>query len=446
MMSNHVVLLRGEEKYTPRLSSDSSVNVIRFNGSENNIGSNVLNLMKQWSYLPSPTALDLLDTSIAAVMADKLVKRQTESWDGWTRDIRLHVAVRDVNLWQQSAGKALCDLLQFLSGDRWHLEFRAYAKNDVLPEGSNKLLAQGVILFSGGLDSFVGAIDEITSGHNVLLVSHHGRGAAGGAAKSQKAALSTLRTKYPHLQNLSYFVASPERQTPGKKNEEESSRSRALLFYALGTVTALAVGAKRMIVPENGHVSLNVPLTNSHLGSASTRSTHPNTIHLWNKLLEALNIQMDTVLPYHYMTKGEVLTHCKDVSLLKLGMAETVSCGNPNVAVRDSNLSETLRKPGIHCGYCWACLVRRAAIQAAFNTDSTPYAYSDPRLLTGDKVRSVYAARFALNREGTKPTMARVLSAGPLPMSTDNVKDFLAVYRRGQKEIRAFLEGYGLSN
>jgi hypothetical protein len=53
-------------------------------------------------------------------------------------------------------------------------------------------------------------------------------------------------------------------------------RSRSLLFFALGTAVAAALGeAVPLRVPENGLVSLNVPLTGTRLSSLSTRTTHP---------------------------------------------------------------------------------------------------------------------------------------------------------------------------
>ena len=41
-----------------------------------------------------------------------------------------------------------------------------------------------------------------------------------------------------------------------------------------------------IIVPENGYISLNIPLTYSRIGSSSTRTTHPYYFELLNQLLK----------------------------------------------------------------------------------------------------------------------------------------------------------------
>ncbi|MFC5849405.1 Qat anti-phage system QueC-like protein QatC [Deinococcus petrolearius] len=439
-MTTRVVALRANDEFEVR--SAAREEVIKFNlagGGENAVGSDIASVQSRWSVLPPPVALDLLDLCVSVYTTDKMIERATTGWDGWTRDVTLYVSVRDLDVWNGTAGGVLTDLVNYLTGDTWTLVFRPFSSTDSLPTGSATVTAEEVSLFSGGLDSYVGAIDALEQKKNILLVSHHGRGPAGAASISQTRTINILKDTFSGIERLSYYIASPQKHSP-----EDSSRSRALLFYGLAAATALGTGAGQMVIPENGHVSLNVPLTTSHLGSASTRSTHPYTIHLWQRLLHALGMKLNVVLPYHHMTKGEVLTQCSKPDLMRKGLTATVSCGNPNVAARDAKLPPELRKPGTHCGYCWACLVRRAAIQAALGDDPTLYAYSDPRELTGDKARTVKAARLAFRTEGEHPTMARVLSAGPLPLPAGEVEQFLGVYRRGQQEVRQFLKGYGL--
>ena len=56
---------------------------------------------------------------------------------------------------------------------------------------------------------------------------------------------------------------------------------------ALATCSSNSV---KLIVPENGLISLNIPLTHSRLGGSSTRTTHPYYMSLLQELICNLNI------------------------------------------------------------------------------------------------------------------------------------------------------------
>lgn len=57
---------------------------------------------------------------------------------------------------------------------------------------------------------------------------------------------------------------------------EDTTRSRSLMFFAHAIVLASGIGHHvDLYVPENGVISLNIPLTVMRLGSLSTRTTHP---------------------------------------------------------------------------------------------------------------------------------------------------------------------------
>src|ERR1041385_2725035 len=76
---------------------------------------------------PSEIGLDLLVLAAHVHAADTRISRQTESQDSWTREIRLVVPVSDVVRWMNASG-VLVRMLNFLTGDRWTLGFRARPK------------------------------------------------------------------------------------------------------------------------------------------------------------------------------------------------------------------------------------------------------------------------------------------------------------------------------
>jgi hypothetical protein len=106
----------------------------------------------------------------------------------------------------------------------------------------------------------------------VVLVSHYDFGQL---ASTQQRLAAGLQEHYGpdrlhHLGMRVQFAASPE----------ITLRSRSLLYLALGLTAAAAFGpAPPLIVPENGWISLNPPLTLSRLGPYSTRTTHPFPLH-----------------------------------------------------------------------------------------------------------------------------------------------------------------------
>ena len=125
---------------------------------------------------PSEAALDLAILASCVTAGDTRISRARDSQDSWTREIDLHLPVQDVALWTGVAS-LIENILKFLTGDRWRLFFRGrhrqYAR---LVTGARRLVRppfSGTCLFSGGLDSFVGAVDLLEAGQTPLFVSHY---------------------------------------------------------------------------------------------------------------------------------------------------------------------------------------------------------------------------------------------------------------------------------
>jgi hypothetical protein len=73
---------------------------------------------------PTELGLDLLILAALVNAADTRISRQSESQDTWTREIRLAVPVSDPVRWNAASG-ILQRMLNFLTGDKWTLGFRA---------------------------------------------------------------------------------------------------------------------------------------------------------------------------------------------------------------------------------------------------------------------------------------------------------------------------------
>lgn len=206
-----------------------------------------------------------------------------------------------------------------------------------------------MVLFSGGLDSLAGALDELLGPRKrIVLVSHY---SSTKLASRQRDLARALRQRAPDR-----VLHVPVKMTKRSGlTVEYSQRSRSFFFVALGAVVAKMLGTNRIRLYENGIVSLNLPIAENVVGARATRSTHPTVITGLNRLLAALlesSLAVDN--PYGGLTKTEVVKRIDERGCAEL-MALTVSCSRVYQIETD--------RP--HCGECTQCLGRRFAILGA---------------------------------------------------------------------------------
>ena len=157
--------------------------------------------------------------------------------------------------------------------------------------------------------------------------------------------------------------------------KEPTHRVRSFLFTALGAVTARLFGKDRVCFFENGIVSLNLPPVAQVVGARATRTTHPQALAGFSRVLTAVLRQpfaLDN--PFAWLTKTEVVeriaaNRCSDL------IRDTRSC----TRVHDmTNLHP-------HCGQCSQCLDRRFAILAAGQEQEDPEEAYRVDLFSGDR-------------------------------------------------------------
>ena len=384
-------------------------------------------LRRQGIY-PSTRVWDFLAIALSVAAADQGCLRNT-SPDGWTRDIQLEVAVTDPEFWEAQT-TAVNDALRFLTSDIWQLTF---VPGGVRPPRRirfthRRLRGDCVCLLSGGVDSLIGAIDATASGRCPVLVSQ----VAQGDAERQQQFAEMIGADLSHLQ-LSHAI-----KPPGKA--ERSQRARSLVFVAYGVLAASVLPKYRrgeevdLLIPENGFISLNAPLTPLRIGSLSTRTTHPFFIDQIQRILDAVGIRVRLINPYQFKTKGEMLIECADQTLLREMVFESTSC------------SRFSRFNYEHCGRCVPCLVRRAAFLHWGKEDETYYQFEDLSISDGqhsgfDDVRSVAIATLRVARSGVAAWAGDALNRMHLGDSTP----YADLAGRGIEELGAFLDEAGVS-
>jgi hypothetical protein len=402
--------------------------------------------LRRLGVYPSEIGLDVLILAAHVHAADTRISRESESQDGWTREIRLIVPVSDPDRWIAVA-PIFVRMLNFLTGDRWSIAFRARQRQfetvtTVRPARQIGPPFDDLALFSGGLDSLIGAIDAVEAGHTPLLISHAGEGATSDA---QTTIYKVMKTHYrgrpfERLRLWMKFPVGLVRDSDG----EDTTRSRSFLFFAVGVFAGTGLEAPFTLkVPENGLIAVNVPLDPLRLGALSTRTTHPFYIARWNDALHQLGLAGRVENPYWDKTKGEMVAACANGGLLRRLVSSSLSCASPTKG----------RWQGLgmqHCGYCLPCLIRRAALATGLRPDLDPTTYTindltarklDTRQAEGVQMRSF---QLAIERLRARPALAPILIHKPGPLFDESPARQAAlagVYRRGLEEVGVLLTG-----
>lgn len=413
---------------------------------KNRYGGGALRALSEIGIKPSETALDLLFLAIAVYIADIRISREVHAQDGWSREIDIYLPVADPDLWDSNVVDVLQKALRFLTGDIWQLKFRPR------PNRRERLINRigllqffkpdCVSLFSGGLDSFIGAVDLLENGKKPLLVGHY---FTGSDSQPQNRSFDCIERAYQirKFQRQQIFLGSNSEDIPSGGGEK-TQRARSFLFLSLGSLFADAIdGHTSLYVPENGLISLNVPLDPLRIGASSTRTTHPFFMTLFQNLLNSLNFKVKLESPYKFMTKGEMISACTNKKLIQEHGGDTMSCSSPNKYRWDLKLTD------IHCGHCVPCIIRRAAFKKAMKHDPTNYVLLENDLRNrpldscsaeGKDIRSFQTILKKMNRN---PDLASriILQPGPLPDAAEYLQDYAGVFRRGLSEVENFLIG-----
>ncbi len=395
---------------------------------KSDIGFNFWEKYIRFNSVYSHLAIDLLYISIFVYAMDRKALRHDQI-DNWSRVFDLDVPVSDIEFWNNNKN-LLQEMLNFLSGDNWLFSFR---KKEVFDEDDfyknkkyNELEARQydtICMLSGGLDSYIGAIDLLEEGNRkVLFVSHYGGGK--GTKEYQDLVFKNLQDEYG-LEDSDYI----QFYVTYRGGVEDTTRTRSFMFFshAIALASAFAIETQ-MYVPENGFISLNIPVSGARFGSSSTRTTHPYYMKKLRILIENMGLKISVTNPYQMRTKGEMVLKCKNKNLLKNSYVETMSCSHPDIG-RYSGESKTM-----HCGACVPCIIRRAALLKGFGEDKT-------------KVRDICLNIYEvaeLNRNAFMQKISKlnennsVFEIQKSGVIEESINEFADMYYRGMKEIKSF--------
>lgn len=326
---------------------------------------------------------DLIDLARALYIVDRFLPRHRDAERTDARDIHLILPVRVPERWNQpELNELLHRTLEFLTQDRWHLEFvarslpaKSHSNTQVLLLPADYAVDQLEFgLYSGGADSSMGTLLNGLRHQNktqVLIA------ATGSNLQKYQRASSNHMSKVLQSQGAQRLVdvtfettvkhaaVRQLRQIEANKRlrEESSQRTRGFLFTAIGAVVAASSGGTTLNVYENGVGAINLPYSRASVGADHTRSMHPRFLVLMSELLSALFDHPFRIHnPFWFTTKGQMATQVAQAGLDAV-LKTTVSCeqtiGRGIGPMPLSGRRET------HCGICTSCLLRQVSLRAA---------------------------------------------------------------------------------
>lgn len=396
------------------------------------IGGPIMKEVSRLGLVADETAFDFMTLALAVTAGDTFADR-AQAADGWARHIELHVPLSNPDPWY-TAVPLLEEALGFLSGDLWRIEIADGGQEPPEPKKKDVISTLDhdcVALFSGGLDSTIGALDLVAEGRRPVLVSH--------AYSGDKAVQASVHARLPG--RLSQFAPSAYPRASTGRARDVQMRTRSLNFLAFGALvgaTMVRYGITNapvdLHVPENGLIALNPPLTARRTGALSTRTTHHHYLELVQAILDTVGIPVRINNRYRHQTKGEMIAGCKNPSILRRVAFDTVSCGK-------------WKRSWTQCGKCVPCIIRRASFEAGGMRDRTPYGqYADlgATLASGKGHDDVLAMILAARSLQTANMAQWIAKTGPLPLDRSQRDPLIQVAIRGLAEVHSFLHNQGL--
>ncbi|HEY0414133.1 MAG TPA: hypothetical protein VGD66_13430 [Allosphingosinicella sp.] len=297
---------------------------------------------------PDPRALDLLEIARLVWEVERYTPKRVSSER--VRTVNVEMPLRAPDAWTEPAHQALVGMLRLLGNAEWRFEFTKRAGRTALDDLGGGKAGVGesdtVMLFSGGLDSTCGLGWLKKNGVEAVLASFYG-------AKTKQEAIAAQFRIGRHVQVGCTW-------DNGRRRFGGQFQYRSFMFLALGAVLARSLGAKTLLQFENGPLSIAIPPSPTY---RMTRHAHPKLHRLAETLFSILfGSPLEVANPFLSSTKRQMAELLRG----EIGRKEfdavvrrTETCWN---LTSRQVIGKIAKKPGIACGLCVPCVVRRTAV------------------------------------------------------------------------------------
>lgn len=413
------------------------------------IKTNIFNEFEKYGVTLPTIAEDLLTIALSVYALDKRFLR-SDSADAWTRDFHVVIPVCEIDKWLEVKSE-VDEMLCFLSGDRWNVEFVATDRRIVHSfQQTESCISRDfdcISLFSGGLDSFCGAINFLENNKKVLFVGNEEYP----KLKERQEYLIDILSRNYNRENFDIKTFTAQVQMyytiDGKKfqSTENTTRTRSLLFIAAAIAfsTVMTNSEIPVYIPENGFIGLNLPITPSRMGTCSTRTTHPKFLRMLNTVITSVGFSTKVENPFKYLSKSAVVRAVENTNAFNQGAMYTISCSHPIIGryVRGGTYPN-------NCGYCYPCLIRKSSLSHLNINETYTYdfnaSYFNMRLGKQDDIRSMLFAARQYKLYGRDYVLKRIISEGNL--EPDEVAQFTDLYVETMEDFIATILNQDLRN
>jgi 7-cyano-7-deazaguanine synthase in queuosine biosynthesis len=291
----------------------------------------------------SPTSADLLDFAAAIYQIERQLRRKSTSPP---ERFTLSMQLRNPKAWNDEAIAASQDILSLLGDAVWELDFKPGLRAPV-PEHQRdgRRKPKQVLMLSGGMDSTCGAATIKTE-----------------AAETQPVSFYTLQKGLQKniASDLGYDRLNQWRMKwEGEVGRGYSFYYRSFLFLSLGAAIAESWRVRTILQFENGVLATSVPPSAYWL---MTKHAHPLLHSHAGRLFSALfGGEWKISNPFLLLTKrGCVQEAIKAIGKTKAMqlLRKTETCWY----YRANRVKGGKKRPGVPCGVCIPCIVRRTAM------------------------------------------------------------------------------------
>lgn len=368
--------------------------------------------------------IDLVNVFLEVYVGDIFNKRIGNH----PRDIRIsaYISKKNLSLWEENK-EIIQKLAEFVTegdGDKWSISFETVeyefrGQQMILPNSA----VDNISLLSGGLDSFCGAFQNEKSNKQTVYCGY----------KTSNVDTSAIKNVSTFLQGRKANLGICTYSKVNQKKITFTQRTRSLLFFSLAVLSAVKENTTNVNVNENGIMTLNP----SFQSRGTTKTTHPKTIYLYQKILDNIGIDVHINHPFLFTTKGEMVNDLDDV--YKAHIKDTRSCSR---SMHDPRYDVSTKKS---CGTCVPCLLRKISM-AAYELEDLDNEYIVP--YKGDMNDEEY--RSALNYYKTfydaivsNHIFSEILIKRKFYQSDDYIERTYKVLKKFSQEFEIFWRKYG---
>jgi 7-cyano-7-deazaguanine synthase in queuosine biosynthesis len=308
----------------------------------------------------SNTAADLLNFAAAVYQIERQLSGRQRT--NPPERFELKMPLRSPDVWDRRVIQTASSLLNVLGNATWTLQFTKSKLRPIDVEGVADRTINQVMLLSGGLDSACGAASRTEKKH-LQPVSFYTR---------QKTLQQDIARGLGLLDPVQWRM-----DWKGEAGRGHSFLYRSFLFLSLAAVTVASWGGRSILQFENGILATAIPPSDAWM---MTKHAHPAMTALASELFSLL-LGGDWKIenPFLLQTKRQ----CVDTAVKAAGLdrntlldifAQTETCWFH----WSNRVPGGKKKPGIACGTCIPCILRRTALP------KTPFAFD----LRKDSVRN----------------------------------------------------------